>query len=211
MKKQVMARRRLPFGAQVAFARAATGLGAASLGALAIGATAAGAVAIEALAIRKLVIKRGRIERLSIGELEVGRLRVREWIQEDNVPHPFESLEGNKYMSLTTFRKSGEAVSTTVWFVLYDGRLYITTDPTSGKMKRIRNDSRVLLAPSTRMGRPLGESVEGIAHPLQPGTAPEDATRAFNNKYRLLLGVLHLLVSREIGTLTLEIRPTEER
>lgn len=82
MKKHVETRGRRPFGAQVAFARVATGLGWTSLGALAIGASAAGAVAIGALAIRKLAIKRGRIEKLSIEDLEVGRLRVRELIIE---------------------------------------------------------------------------------------------------------------------------------
>jgi hypothetical protein len=41
-----------PFGAQVAFARVATGLAWTGLGALAVGASAAGAVAIGALAIR---------------------------------------------------------------------------------------------------------------------------------------------------------------
>ena len=56
-----------PFGAQVAFARAAAGLGWMSLGALAVG-----AVAIGALAIRALAVKRGKIERLEIEELEVG-------------------------------------------------------------------------------------------------------------------------------------------
>jgi hypothetical protein len=71
-----------PFGAQVAFARVATGLGWTSLGALAVGASAAGAVAIGALAIRALAVKRGRIGRLEIEELEVGRLHVRELVVE---------------------------------------------------------------------------------------------------------------------------------
>ena len=71
-----------PFGTQVAFARAATGLGWMSLGALAVGATAVGAVAIGALAIRALAVKRGKIERLTIDELEVGHLRVKELIIE---------------------------------------------------------------------------------------------------------------------------------
>ena len=52
-----------PFGAQVAFARVATGLAWTGLGALAVGASAAGAVAIGALAIRALAVKRGRIQR----------------------------------------------------------------------------------------------------------------------------------------------------
>jgi hypothetical protein len=71
-----------PFGAQVAFARVATGLAWTGLGALAVGASAAGAVAIGALAIRALAVKRGRIGRLDIEDLEVGRLHVREMVVE---------------------------------------------------------------------------------------------------------------------------------
>src|SRR5215207_1383148 len=83
MKRRRATQARPPLvGAQVALARAATGLGWMSLGALAVGATAVGAVAIGALAIRALAIKRGRIGRLDIEELEVGRLRVRELIVE---------------------------------------------------------------------------------------------------------------------------------
>ena len=70
------------FGAQVAFARVATGLAWTGLGALAVGVSAAGAVAIGALAIRALAVKRGRIQRLDIEELEVGRLHVRELVVE---------------------------------------------------------------------------------------------------------------------------------
>jgi hypothetical protein len=70
------------FGAQVAFARVATGLAWTGLGALAVGASAAGAMAIGALAIRALAVKRGRIGRLDIEELEVGRLHVRELVVE---------------------------------------------------------------------------------------------------------------------------------
>jgi hypothetical protein len=87
-KERAMKKRRAkraehtPFGAQVAFARVATGLGWTGLGALAVGASAAGAVAIGALAIRALAVKRGRIQRLDIEELEVGRLHVRELIVE---------------------------------------------------------------------------------------------------------------------------------
>src|SRR5215213_994986 len=85
MHKMRRARRRVEqpkFGAQVAFARVATGLAWTALGALAVGASAAGAVAIGALAIRALAVKRGRIGRLDIEELEVGRLHVRELVVE---------------------------------------------------------------------------------------------------------------------------------
>jgi hypothetical protein len=84
VKKMHRARRKEqpPFGAQVAFARVATGLAWTGLGALAVGASAAGAMAIGALAIRALAVKRGRIKRLEIEELEVGRLHVRELLVE---------------------------------------------------------------------------------------------------------------------------------
>ena len=77
VKKMRTARRKEqpPFGAQVAFARVATGLAWTALGALGVGASAVGAMAIGALAIRALAVKRGRIQRLDIEELEVGRLR----------------------------------------------------------------------------------------------------------------------------------------
>jgi hypothetical protein len=84
MKKgrSVLVRNASLFGAQqVAWARAATGLGLTGVGALAVGA-AAGALAIGALAIGKLAVKKGKVGRLRIDELEVGRLRVEELIVE---------------------------------------------------------------------------------------------------------------------------------
>jgi hypothetical protein len=71
-----------PFGRQVGFARAVTGLAWTSLEALAVGASAAGAVAIGALAIRALAVRNARIKHLNKEELEVGRLYVRELVVE---------------------------------------------------------------------------------------------------------------------------------
>ncbi len=193
-----------------ALARSATALGATSLGALAAGALAGGAVAIGALAIRTLAVKRARVQRLSIDVLEVRRLRVQSLIVEDerDAPHPFEYLEGHKYILLTTFRENGEPVPTPVWFVLRDGRLYITTDPESGKMKRIRREPRILISPCNARGRPEGASVEGMARSVEDEPT-EEAEAAFREKYRLALGLFHLFGRREIGRITLEIRPAD--
>lgn len=192
-----------PFGAQVGLARVAMALGSGGVGAVALG-----AVAVGALAIRSLAVKRGRVGHLSIGELEVGRLRVRELVveEQEDEPGPFEDLEGHNYVNLTTFRRSGEPVPTTIWFALADGVVYVTTDPQSGKMKRIRNDQRVTLTPCNAWGRPRGESVEGVARIID-GPAPERAERALGEKYRLALALFHLFGRREIGRVTLEVRP----
>jgi PPOX class probable F420-dependent enzyme len=51
-----------------------------------------------------------------------------------------------RYVSLTTFRRSGEAVATPVWIApLGDGRAGFTTDAASGKVKRIRHTPGVTL------------------------------------------------------------------
>ena len=117
------------------------------------------------------------------------------------------ALAGHAHANLTTFRKNGEAVPTTVWFVLVDGRVYVTTPPRSGKTKRIRRQPRVLLTPSGVWGRPLGESVGGVARVVEDGRVPERAERAFREKYALGLALFRLFGQREIGTIRLEIRP----
>ena len=213
MRKPIRAGRSLfesLFEARATSAKGASSLGAMSLGALAAGAAAGGAVAIGALAIRSLAIKRARIKRLSIDELEVRRLRVQSLVVEEerSIPHPFECLEGHKYIRLTTFRKSGEPVSTPVWFALHNGRLHITTEPDSGKMKRIRNEPRVLISPCNAWGRPKGPSVEGIARSVEDEPTGE-AESVFREKYRLGVGLFHLFGQHEIGKIFLEIRPTD--
>lgn len=197
-------------GARGVVARGASALGAGSAGAFAAGAAAAGAVAIGALAIRSLAIKRAKIQRLSIDELDVRRLRVAELIvsEEWSTLHPFSYLEGRSYINLTTFRKSGEPVSTPLWFALHEGRLYATTEPDSGKMKRIRNNPSVLLAPCNAWGKEKGPRVEGLARSVEDEPTGE-AEAALHEKYRLGLGLFHLFGRREIGKIVLEVRPAD--
>jgi PPOX class probable F420-dependent enzyme len=197
-------------GSQGAFARGASALGAGSVGAFAAGAAAAGTVAIGALAIRSLAIKRANVQRLSIDELDVGRLRVGELIVEEkrSTPHPFSYLEGQSYINLTTFRKSGEPVSTPLWFALHEGRLHATTEPDSGKMKRIRNNPSVLLAPCNAWGKEKGARVEGMARSVENQSTPE-AEAALYKKYRLGLGLFKLFGRQDIGKVVLEIRPAD--
>ena len=197
--------------AQGALTRGASALGAGSVGAFAAGAAAAGAIAIGALAIRSLAIKRAKVQRLSIDELDVRRLRVGELIVEEEreVPHPFERLEGHSYINLTTFRKSGEPVSTPIWFALHEGRLHATTEPDSGKMKRIRNNPNVLLAPCNAWGREKGPRVEGLARSVEDEPT-EEAEATLYQKYRLGLGLFNLFGRQDIGKVVLEIRPADE-
>jgi PPOX class probable F420-dependent enzyme len=73
------------------------------------------------------------------------------------------TLAKSKYLSLTTFRRDGTPVATPVWVAQHGNDLVVVTRRSSGKAKRLRNDSRVLLAPCDMRGRVTGDVVEGIA------------------------------------------------
>jgi hypothetical protein len=94
----------------------------------------------------------------------------------------FAHLRGQKYIDLVTFRKSGVGVHTPVWFAEVDGRLYMFTNPKAGKMKRIRNNPRVEIAPSTIRGKPRGPYVPAVARIAADGNA---AWQAIRDKYWL--------------------------
>ena len=95
---------------------------------------------------------------------------------------PFPDLAGHQFMSLTTFRRTGLAVPTPVWFAERDGRLYVTTQAQSGKAKRIRATGRVTVAPCTMRGELLGEAVAGQARLLPESDAPR-AFQILHDKY----------------------------
>ncbi|GAA3377487.1 hypothetical protein GCM10020367_53350 [Streptomyces sannanensis] len=80
-------------------------------------------------------------------------------------PH---ELGRSRYVSLTTFRRDGTGVATPVWVVSDGQELYVWTRSDSWKVKRIRNNSRVLVTPCDVRGRtaPDAPTAEGTARLL---------------------------------------------
>jgi PPOX class probable F420-dependent enzyme len=107
------------------------------------------------------------------------------------------ALAGEKYISLTTFKKDGTAVATPVWVVSDDGRrLLVWTGPDTWKVKRLRRDPRVLVAASDYRGRTRGESVEGVGRLLDipQGSLVEPLLDRKYGLMRRVLGVFNRLV-----------------
>jgi uncharacterized protein len=92
-------------------------------------------------------------------------------------------FSNRKYLNLVTYRKSGAAVSTPLWFVEEGGVLYVRTPAESGKVKRLRNNPRVRVAPSDRRGNPKGAWVDGRARIVVDGAKAERANRLVHRKY----------------------------
>jgi PPOX class probable F420-dependent enzyme len=68
-------------------------------------------------------------------------------------PPALADLGHERFVSLTTFRRSGAPVPTPVW-VLPDGAALIVSTPAgAAKLKRIRNDERVTAVACDRRGR----------------------------------------------------------
>ena len=68
-----------------------------------------------------------------------------------------EALFPGRYLSVTSFKRDGTGVATPVWFVSDGKRLFALTDLHSGKVRRIRRNPRVLVAPCRANGKLRGD------------------------------------------------------
>ena len=105
----------------------------------------------------------------------------------------FAALAGKQYLNLETYRKSGKAVRTPVWFAAAreegPATLYVYTTADSGKAKRIRLNSTVKIAPCDARGTVNGPWIDARA--VVVGAEEFDrGMRLINRKYRPLKQII---------------------
>jgi uncharacterized protein len=100
-------------------------------------------------------------------------------------------LGGERYVSITSFRRDGTPVASPVWVVAAAGRLYVWTGSETGKVKRIRNNPDVLLAACTARGVATGPAVKAHAAIVSADDRP-DIWNLLIAKYRPQLRALVL-------------------
>jgi uncharacterized protein len=136
-------------------------------------------------------------------------LRIRHpqaWQAEFAAAGNFDSLHGHKYALLHTFRKSGEAVPTPVWFGLADGKLYFRTYADAPKVRRIRNNPRVLVGPCDVRGKPKGPLGEGRARVLSAAEKGA-AERAIQSNYGLFRRIYEGSFAMKVEGAYVEVEP----
>src|SRR6516162_10097684 len=85
------------------------------------------------------------------------------------MPDAIAQFDKTKYFSLETFRKTGAGVRTPVWFASNTRStgamttFYVYTLPDSGKVKRIRNNPKVRIAPCNMRGDVRGAWLDAQA------------------------------------------------
>ena len=98
------------------------------------------------------------------------------------------SIADEKYVLISTFRKNGDAVSSPVWIVaLADGTAGFTTEESSGKVKRIRNNPQVTLQPCSMKGTPKeGSAVVAASADVMVGADAQPIRDAIHSKYSVM-------------------------
>ena len=110
-------------------------------------------------------------------------------------PEALSQFEGEGVISLETYRRNGEPVRTPVWFLKEHGVLYVHTDDSTGKVKRIRRNPKVRVAPSHFRGKPKAEYIDARAElETSPGTVEKYYSQIYK-KYGLQ-GTLTKFVQR---------------
>jgi len=120
-----------------------------------------------------------------------------------------ESFARQQYLNLETFRKSGLGVRTPVWFVQDNETIFVRTMANSGKVKRIRNNGSVNIAPCKMDGALVGEWTPAYARELTDPETDRKVDRLLDKKYGLmkkLFGLSSALQGRKDTILEIKAR-----
>jgi uncharacterized protein len=112
------------------------------------------------------------------------------------------------YLNLETLRKNGAAVKTPVWFVEDCGMLYVRTMAGSGKVKRVRNNSQVQIAPCKMDGAPLGGWTNASARIVTDPEIERKVDQLLGKKYglmKVLFGLSSKLQKRKDAILEIKL------
>jgi hypothetical protein len=111
-----------------------------------------------------------------------------------------------KYLNLETYKKSGQAVQTPVWFVILDDLIYVITRESTGKVKRLKNNQKVRIVPCEFKGQPKGEWISAIAT-LAGQDDAEKAIKLRKKKYGFMSTIAGFMTSAKGKLVVYAIRP----
>ena len=108
-----------------------------------------------------------------------------------------------KYLNLETFRRNGEGVQTPVWFAQEGELLYVLTLAQSGKVKRVRRNRKVNVAPCRMDGRLVGAWTPALAWESEEPEVKAKVDRMLDRKYGLMRRLFSLRRADRAGEATI--------
>lgn len=114
---------------------------------------------------------------------------------------PVSTLSQFRYIKLETLKRNGEGVATPVWFTIDGRKISVVTRSQTGKVKRLRNNPNVRVAPCGMRGQLKGQWYNGKAS-LANQEELDNALSLRNRKYGFkarLAGLLSKTKGQVIG------------
>ncbi len=111
------------------------------------------------------------------------------------------ALADERYINIESFKKDGGGVKTPVWCAPLDGKIVVVTDGTSYKVKRVRNNPKIRVAPCDARGGVRGAWVDAECHIIEDPERKQRAHEALKQKYGWQVWILDMgaKISGRIG------------
>lgn len=106
---------------------------------------------------------------------------------DQDLTRALDEITRSQYVSLTTFRRSGEPVATPMWVARSGDEVVVISLDDVGKTKRLAHTSRVELRPCDARGRVEDDSPvwHGTARVVRDRDGLDEVRRAMSAKYPL--------------------------
>ena len=95
-----------------------------------------------------------------------------------------------RYVSLTTFRPDGTEVASPVWVASEGGYLQVLAGADEARVRRLRQDSRVTVAPCDQRGNLQGDPVPATAAVIEDGDLIARVAELMRNRYGLAARIM---------------------
>lgn len=102
-------------------------------------------------------------------------------------------LDGERYISLETFKKDGSGVRTPVWAAPLDGKIVVFSEGSAYKVKRLRRDPRFRAAGCDVRGKVRGTWYAGRGRVVEDPAQVARMLEALGKKYGWQMAVGNLL------------------
>ena len=127
----------------------------------------------------------------------------------------FTGFGKTRQILLVTFKRSGDAMPTPINYGFADGKIYVRTDASTGKVKRINNNPHVVVVPSSLRGKPKGQPVAGLAR-IFPASEHAHADKVIAANWSMPMKVFERSLDKGgeafgIPTAYIEITPAPQR
>ena len=112
-----------------------------------------------------------------------------------------EKFVDQKYINLETYRKDQTSVKTPVWFIIENDQIHIITKETTGKVKRLRNNSNARIAICSMKGDVKSDWIDVKAKKIVDEYNVEKIVKLRKKKYGFSARLISIITTQKGKTM----------